>query len=635
MPQDPLAAQLARFNFGQKSFHSSGKSSNGKKGSGSGSNAAATAAAAGTKSARPATVAAQQQHQKQQHLLGSDPRLTDVEALPSAQGVVVLAQALCLLRVTHRSLECETLRAVSALDTTSMLPANAVIMQLSGLKADALPAAAPALLLSLRTEDEGLSTLHFAAALASFGPDLPLLSDGCVTAMRSSPPDLAQLPLCPPDVTVNPYWRPSLLLDSSSSTSSSKGRSKLSVFAEAHYLWQQQRQAAADPWLLMSPSSSTCEAVRAAQQQEQVDYHSSSSNPAVAAPTRTLLGNCLGYDPATYTAGYWLPQPALFNVTCPCSSPAVTAAATRSAFRAAAPDAALLPVTAPLLLADPPHACRRLRNGPLLAGSIAVVRRGGCSFVDKAVAAADAGAYGVVVLDNEAPGQLLTMSDDGSGRAPDVPTIMLEARDSATLLFWLERRPLLGSLVGHSLPPAAGKGVLLSAADAAEEQRELLAAAQQRRQQQEKKAAAAADGKHGQDMAAAGEQQQQRQQQGRHPLEDVVQTRIDMFVPGRSQAWLQQHVIKAGIDGSTAYQALARDPRVLGVLKGAYERNKAHNGAAGGGVRTLAAARQQHPPGQLVAQQRAATGSSGGSMTPPSAEGGAGRDNQPVGHSGG
>jgi hypothetical protein len=389
----------------------------------------------------------------------------------------------------------------------------------------------------------------------------------------------------------------------------------------------------------MSPSSSTCEAViRAAaqqqqqqqqqqepqQQEQQLDRHSSSSSDpaAVAAPTHLLLGSCLGYDPTNHIGGSWLPLSALFNATCPCSSPAVTAAASRDAFSAADPVSALLPMTAPLLLTDPPNACRRLRNAHLLAGSIAVVKRGGCSFVDKAVAAADAGAYGVVVLDNDAPGQLLTMSDDGSGRAPDIPTVMLEARDSATLLFWLQRRPLLGALVRHSLAPVAGKGGLLSAADAAKEQRELLAAAQRRQQKK-----AAADGKGGgqQDTsAAAGGQQHQR-----NPLEDVVQTRIDLFVPGRSQGWLQTHVLKAGIDGSTAYQALARDPRVLGVLKGAFERNKAHNG---GVVRT-----QQQPPGQLVAQQRAGqTGSSGDELTPSAVEGGAAaREHRPVGHSGG
>lgn len=116
MPQDPLAAQLARFNFGQKSFHTptfppsssststSSSSSTGSKKKGGSSRAAAVAAA------RPSA------------LPHHGSLSTDIEALPSTQGVVVLAQAVCLMRVVRRAVECETLRAVTALDTTSMLP---------------------------------------------------------------------------------------------------------------------------------------------------------------------------------------------------------------------------------------------------------------------------------------------------------------------------------------------------------------------------------------------------------------------------------------------------------------------------------------------------------------------------------
>jgi hypothetical protein len=537
MPQDPLAAQLARFNFGQKSFHGSSKKHRSSSSAAKGARAAAIAAA--RTSAFPST-----------------PLSTDIEALPSAQGVVVLAQALCLMKIVRKSVECDVLRAVTALDTTSMLPQNAVIMQLSGLKADALPGAAPALLVSLETEDGGLSTLHLAAALAGFGPDLPSLPDKCVAAMLAAPPDQQQLPLCPVHDTVTPYWKPSW---QSSNSSSSKGR-KLSVFTEAYWFAQQQLQLQADPWLLMTASSSTCAKVIAQKQQQGVPggYR---RTPTAPAATRMLLSSCLGYDPGTYVVGHWLPHPDFFNSSLPCSSAALTAAASQSAAHAAAPASATLPITTPLVMADPPTACKRLRNGPYLDGSIAVVKRGGCSFIEKALAAASAGAYGVVVLNTESPGQLLTMSDDGSGRAPEVPTVMLEANDSSTLLFWLERRPLVGTLCEHTNPPAAGKAELVSRQDVLHHQ-EQQQQEQQRQQKQKQRA-----GKKGVTTGQGPGLGQERS--------GILQTRIDLFVPGRSQPWLQQNVIKAGINGQTAYQSLARDPRVLQVLQGAYVRNKA------------------------------------------------------------
>lgn len=109
MPRDPLAAQLARFNFGQKSYHttpavnpsSSKKTKKGSSGSGSGGGSAA--AAAGSGGSRAAAVAAARVAAGNL----AAPLTTDLEALPSAQGVVVLAQAVCLMRVVRKNVECE------------------------------------------------------------------------------------------------------------------------------------------------------------------------------------------------------------------------------------------------------------------------------------------------------------------------------------------------------------------------------------------------------------------------------------------------------------------------------------------------------------------------------------------------
>jgi hypothetical protein len=549
MPEDPIAAQLARFNFGQKSFYSPlSRSSKSRKAAGS---------SAGSRGSRAAAVSA-----ARVSALSNVPLSTDIEALPSSQGVVVLAQALCLLRLTRRQVECEVLRPVTALDTTSLLPQNAVIMQLSGLKANALPSAAPALLVALQTEDGGLSTLHAAAALAGFGPDLPLLPDKCIAAMLASPPDLLLLPQCPLHITVNPYWRPDFS-SSSSAGSSSGAQQQVDPWMQGYLMFLQQQQIQEDPWLLMSPTSMTCDAVRAQQQRQQQQQQtlapSRSTGGAAGGSTPfgitpVLLGNCLGYNPSTYVA-HWLPQPYFFNSSHPCSSFALTAAAARSALAAGTPASALLPITAPLVLVDPPRACNRLHNSHMMRGSIAVVKRGGCSFVEKAMAAYRAGALGLVMLNHEAAGQLLTMSDDGSGRSPDIPTVMLEANDSQALLFWLERRPMVGTLAGHSTPPPPGKAQLTP-----------WAKIQQLQQQQQ----GSRQQVHGASKSSSGT--------AAIPANEIVQKRIDLFVPGRSQPWLQQNILKTGVDGQTAYQSLARDPKVLQVLQQAYAGNKARNG---------------------------------------------------------
>jgi hypothetical protein len=171
---------------------------------------------------------------------------------------------------------------------------------------------------------------------------------------------------------------------------------------------------------------------------------------------------------------------------------------------------------------------------------------------------------------------------------------MLEAEDSKTLQYWLERRQMVGTLVGHSSPPAPGKAQLRSVSETREEQQKEVEREQRRREKERAK------GKGDVKQGGAG---------GEGRADEILQTRIDLFVPGRSQGWLQQNVIKAGIDGQTAYQSLARDPKVLQVLQTAYVRNKAHNGG------------QQ----QLLTVQRAA--SSVAKVVPKAA--------QPMGHSGG
>ena len=58
-------------------------------------------------------------------------------------------------------------------------------------------------------------------------------------------------------------------------------------------------------------------------------------------------------------------------------------------------------VTAALLRADPPTADKALKNAGALRGKVAVVDRGGCTFTEKALRCAQAGAAGVLFVNSE------------------------------------------------------------------------------------------------------------------------------------------------------------------------------------------------------------------------------------------
>jgi hypothetical protein len=516
LPDDPLAAQLARINFGQTSTRlTASRRQPGNKGP----------AARASARAADAFVAA--------------PVATDMEALPSAAGAEVLAQAVCVLAVVNNArLACSSLRPVNVLDAAAILPENVVILQLSGFRADTAGLGSAALLVSLTSDDYGPAVLHFGGSLAGFGPDLPLLADGCVKEMLLAPPRLDSLAACPQQQQLDPYWRPQW----GSKYARTTGAWQLGLWA-----WQQAAQLEVDPWLVATPTRATCAAVL----QQQQHHHQQQSGPAGPGPsniTATLGASCAGYDPNIDGPGSWLPFAAFLERGSACASDAVAAAAQRGSVWSARQ--AALPLTAPLVLAQPGAACSRVANVASLAGSIAVVRRGGCSFLDKAMVMADAGAVGMVVLNAEAHGQLLTMSDDGSGRQPGMPVTMLDSADSATLLWWLQRRPLLGTLLAHSKVPQPGDGQLQSLA-------------QLQKQQQAKE----------QQQAAKEEQPQPPQGE----VEAILHTRVDLFVPARTQGWMAQHVVKAGLATQAAYQALVQDPAVTQVLTTALVQNRAHN----------------------------------------------------------
>ncbi|WP_034259750.1 T9SS-dependent M36 family metallopeptidase [Altibacter lentus] len=73
---------------------------------------------------------------------------------------------------------------------------------------------------------------------------------------------------------------------------------------------------------------------------------------------------------------------------------------------------------------DPTDACDTITNGAAINGKIAVIRRGGCEFGFKALAAETAGAIAVIVVNNE-PGDAIVMGPGAQGGSVTIPAIMV------------------------------------------------------------------------------------------------------------------------------------------------------------------------------------------------------------------
>lgn len=86
------------------------------------------------------------------------------------------------------------------------------------------------------------------------------------------------------------------------------------------------------------------------------------------------------------------------------------------------------PVSGDLAWVEPHFACEPLENAAAVAGKIALIDRGDCSFYDKVSNAAAAGAVGAVVVNNtfDAP---FTMSTSDTGGTVDIPAVMIRLVD--------------------------------------------------------------------------------------------------------------------------------------------------------------------------------------------------------------
>ena len=77
-------------------------------------------------------------------------------------------------------------------------------------------------------------------------------------------------------------------------------------------------------------------------------------------------------------------------------------------------------------------ACTTITNTAAMAGKIALIRRGTCSFEAKVLAAENAGAVGVIIMNNVAGGGVLTMADSGLGAT--IPSVFISKEDGDLLV---------------------------------------------------------------------------------------------------------------------------------------------------------------------------------------------------------
>ncbi|XP_074443284.1 protease-associated domain-containing protein 1 isoform X1 [Larus michahellis] len=98
-----------------------------------------------------------------------------------------------------------------------------------------------------------------------------------------------------------------------------------------------------------------------------------------------------------------------------------------------------------LVPADPPEACGELNNGVFIQDQIALVERGGCSFLSKTRVIQEHGGRAVIIADNAYDNDsfYIEMIQDSTRRTADIPALFLLGRDG-----YMIRR----SLEQHGLP---------------------------------------------------------------------------------------------------------------------------------------------------------------------------------------
>jgi PA domain/LVIVD repeat len=141
------------------------------------------------------------------------------------------------------------------------------------------------------------------------------------------------------------------------------------------------------------------------------------------------------------------PQPNLVTINPP-SSAAGTYLASGAAFGPTPPHEGIAGAVALVNdgSANPTQGCNALVGFP--AGAIALVDRGGCTFLQKATVAQAAGAVALVVANN-APGDPITMGGDDPAHTIMIPAVMVSQADGTTIKAGL---PATGQVSAAEIP---------------------------------------------------------------------------------------------------------------------------------------------------------------------------------------
>ena len=123
-----------------------------------------------------------------------------------------------------------------------------------------------------------------------------------------------------------------------------------------------------------------------------------------------------------------------------------------------------VPITQDIALVDDgaapnSDACTPLINGVDVNGKIALLDRGVCNFVDKVLAAQNAGAVAAIVINNIASAPF-AMGDNGNGASVTIPSVMISQADGNLIRTTLTSGAVNGTLNPPSTAPVAIDGSL-------------------------------------------------------------------------------------------------------------------------------------------------------------------------------
>lgn len=98
---------------------------------------------------------------------------------------------------------------------------------------------------------------------------------------------------------------------------------------------------------------------------------------------------------------------------------------------------------------EPQHGCSAIVNQEETEGNVAMIERGGCSFLSKTIQAERAGARAVIVYDNNSDNDdaYIDMVQDDTSRETRIPSLFLLGKDGHIILKTLKSRNLNHALI--------------------------------------------------------------------------------------------------------------------------------------------------------------------------------------------